>query len=132
MPNQHLVVEVEDELRRMTGDDLGGLIARTGVTQFSLARTLGVQAETVRRWLRGERKISSLTAIAIRSVLEGGVMPTGRFQLTEGRARRRLLECPSCTSTNVEMVIERERSARFVCDSCGHGFETARKGRSRP
>lgn len=53
----------------MTPEELKRKRQAKGWSQLELARRLGVARNTVVRWEHGTRKISTMTSVAIRSVL---------------------------------------------------------------
>lgn len=54
----------------MTGDDLRALIERLELSQLALARMMGVDGRTVRRWIAGEVYIPG-PAIAYLRLIDG-------------------------------------------------------------
>jgi hypothetical protein len=62
----------------MTPDELREAIARLGVSQVELAKLLGVNPRTMRRWLAGDSEMSVATEVAIDFILiRRGLRPIG-------------------------------------------------------
>lgn len=54
----------------MTGEQLAKMLKRVGMSQSRLARELGMDSRTVRRWISNETPITLVHQYAIRYVLE--------------------------------------------------------------